>query len=69
MEKKWREENDRIMREYPALGGDWTAPEPVAPPQAPAADAPGPAEAGEADLPPQEELPLPPPERPERELP
>ena len=66
MEKKWREENDRIMREHPALPGEWAAPEPALPPTA-LPEEPG--EIGEADLPPQEELPLAAPERPERELP
>jgi sec-independent protein translocase protein TatB len=27
MEKKWREENERIMREYPALPGEGTIPD------------------------------------------
>ncbi|MBA2770432.1 MAG: twin-arginine translocase subunit TatB [Sphingomonas sp.] len=38
MERKWREENDRIMREYPALADPEPAAEPVADS---AADQPG----------------------------
>jgi sec-independent protein translocase protein TatB len=53
MEKKWREENERIMREFPALD----APQ-MTPPDAPAA-----AEAGSEEP----QLPLPQPEK--RELP
>jgi sec-independent protein translocase protein TatB len=44
MEKKWQADNDRIMREHPAIGGDsdWGKPAPEAtagqrPPAAPAA--------------------------------
>ncbi len=49
MEKKWREENERIMREYPAIGAD------------PAADAKAFLGTDEtaADLPPPEQRELP----------
>jgi len=68
MEKKWREENERIMREFPTAG-DWTAAEAL---PAPASEPAPPSETvGEQD-PPQEELPLPEPPPPgdsRRELP
>lgn len=35
MEKKWREENERIMREFPALGDAELPPEPVVDEQPP----------------------------------
>ncbi len=35
MEKKWAEENERIMREHPPLPEPVTEPAPVAPPPAP----------------------------------
>lgn len=54
MEKKWKEENERIMREYPALPpSDGSEPPPIAP-------------SGVTDLPEASE-PLPPEDR--RELP
>ena len=72
MEKKWREENERIMREHPLAGGVWEAPammpgadgpEPPLPMALPDATAPTPAPEpeGEADppapAPPAEEAP------------
>jgi sec-independent protein translocase protein TatB len=65
MEQKWREENERIMREHPA-GGGW-APVETLPAPAPAAEPPPPP----LD-PDQEQLPLPeppPPSQAGRELP
>ena len=48
MEKKWAAENDRIMREHPAIPGDGAVPdaqmEPLEGPPADAADAPEPAD-------------------------
>jgi sec-independent protein translocase protein TatB len=71
LEKKWRAENERIMRDYPAAG-EWTPAEPVPAPDA-AAEPPLPGIAPpEATEPPQEELPLPEPPSPaetRRELP
>jgi len=55
MERKWREENERIMREFPSVGGS-TPPEPVTETKPDV----------EVD---QEEPPLPLPEPPKRELP
>jgi sec-independent protein translocase protein TatB len=85
MEKKWREENERIMREHPLLGAGAemlpltgpaaTAAEPAwdnAAGLSPAADAAPPeASAPEAAGPDPEapELPLAPPAAPKRELP
>ena len=55
MERKWREENERIMREFPQVDGSTdSSPPPEAKPGA------------EAE---QEEPPLPLPEPPKRELP
>ncbi|MBV8688264.1 MAG: twin-arginine translocase subunit TatB [Alphaproteobacteria bacterium] len=70
MEKKWREENERIMRDHPA-SGEWAPMQPLAGAGAdePPSDA-VPAEPGPP--PPQEELPLPEPPSPaetRRELP
>lgn len=59
MERKWSEENDRIMRDYPALPGDIAA-------QEGGAEA-APENAREADSD-QPALPLPPPDE-RRELP
>ena len=73
MEKKWREENERIMREFPT-SGDWAPVEALpAPENEPTASLPpsGPEPTvGEQD--PQDELPLPeppPPAETRRELP
>jgi sec-independent protein translocase protein TatB len=66
MEKKWRDENARIMREHPAAIGTW---DPASPPPALEGSPPVvaaatlPPEIGEAD-----ERPAPPP-RPEEPLP
>ena len=55
MEKKWREENERIMREYPAIPGEMPTPdEPTLPLE---------------DLPPLDETPAAPRPPGERELP
>ena len=54
MEKSWREENERIMREYPAVAADFAAEaeeQPPLPLEAPEPDAP-------ADVPP-DKRPLP----------
>ncbi|HEY0412976.1 MAG TPA: Sec-independent protein translocase protein TatB [Allosphingosinicella sp.] len=74
MEKKWREENDRIMREHPVAGA-WTTSDPVPGPEA-AAEPPPPALDPDVAPPPepsaQDELPLPDPPSPaetRRELP
>ena len=76
LEKKWRDENDRIMREHPTAG-EWTAPMPMPAPEA-AAEPPPPALDPAYDAPPlpqesaQEQLPLPEPPPPadvRRELP
>jgi sec-independent protein translocase protein TatB len=72
LEKKWRDENDRIMREHP-VAGEWTSPEPLPAPEA-AAEPPPPALDPDFEPPPepQEELPLPEPPSPSqtrRELP
>jgi sec-independent protein translocase protein TatB len=72
MEKKWREENDRIMREHP-VAGEWSPAESLPAPEA-AAEPPPPAldPDFEPPPPPQEELPLPEPPSPSgtrRELP
>ena len=77
LEKKWREENERIMREHPLInpGAEMlplAAPESAAPvAEAPAADAGMAAPAAEAAAPDPEapELPLGPPAAPSRELP
>lgn len=58
MERKWREENDRIMREFPQSGGSASST-----PPAPPTDVKPEAEAA------QEEPQLPLPEPPKRELP
>ena len=55
MEKKWREENERIMREYPALPGEMPTPD----------EPPLPLE----DLPPLDDTPPAPRPPGERELP
>ncbi|HEX4739062.1 MAG TPA: Sec-independent protein translocase protein TatB [Allosphingosinicella sp.] len=74
MEKKWREENERIMREHPLLDpGAEMLPlaGPPAPPRVPeeaAAATSHPAEAVTPD-PDAPELPLGPPAAPDRELP
>ena len=72
LEKKWRDENDRIMREHP-VAGEWTSPESLPGPEA-AAEPPPPALDPDFEPPPepQEELPLPEPPSPSstrRELP
>ena len=59
LEKRWRDENDRIMKAHPLSGGFETV-EALPPP------AGEPSSGGESE-PPQDELPLPPP--PPRELP
>jgi sec-independent protein translocase protein TatB len=69
MEKKWREENERIMQEHPLLdpGAEMlplAAPAPAAPPVTETS----PAEAAEPH-PEAPELPLGPPPAPDRELP
>jgi sec-independent protein translocase protein TatB len=49
MEKKWRAENDRIMREFPASGDPVALPDPTyAPPVGPTAPEPPAGEAGQA---------------------
>lgn len=58
MEKKWREENDRIMREHPPLPDYTAAEEPPLPPAPPSADEPR-LPLGEAELPPPEKRELP----------
>jgi sec-independent protein translocase protein TatB len=40
MEKKWRAENERIMRDYPAAGDPAALPDPQTPSPPPAADQP-----------------------------
>jgi sec-independent protein translocase protein TatB len=73
MEKKWREENERIMRDHPLLG---PAPgmtpladaAPAEPAWEPAAEA-SPETAASAPDPNAPELPLGPPAAPDRELP
>ena len=71
MEKKWREENERIMRQFPTAG-EWSPVEALPAPAAEAEAALGPpADEGEQDRS-QEELPLPeppPPGETRRELP
>ena len=69
MEKKWRADNERIMREHPAVSdqSDWgkpaltgpedSRPKPIAPPR-PSLEAPAPAPAGAV---PRPEHPSPPP--------
>jgi sec-independent protein translocase protein TatB len=75
LEKKWREENERIMREHPLLDpGAEMLPLPAPPAPAPAAadgSVPTPHPAPEAVAPDPEapELPLDPPAAPKRELP
>ena len=59
LEKRWRDENEQIMKAHP-LAGDFETVEALPPP---AAEPPG----DGASEPPQDELPLPPP--PPRELP
>jgi sec-independent protein translocase protein TatB len=76
MEKKWREENERIMREHPLLDPNAemlpltgpTAPAPVADAPAETTSPPPHAEAAAPD-PEAPELPLGPPAAPTRELP
>jgi sec-independent protein translocase protein TatB len=58
LEKRWRDENDRIMKAHP-LSGEFETVEALPPPDGTAA--------GTEAEPPQDELPLPPP--PPRELP
>ncbi|MFN3944161.1 MAG: Sec-independent protein translocase protein TatB [Allosphingosinicella sp.] len=73
MEKKWKAENERIMREHPMPASadaademsDWGRP--AAPPAAPALAPPAPAAA--APAPPPREGPPPPPAPEPRELP
>jgi sec-independent protein translocase protein TatB len=65
MERKWSEENDRIMREYPALPDDIAAAEGAAPETARETDPSTSSGQAEADQP---ALPLPPPDE-RRELP
>lgn len=78
MEKKWREENERIMREHPLLdpGAEMlplagpTTPPPAL--EAPTAEAPAATETSPGDAardPDAPELPLGPPAAPTRELP
>jgi sec-independent protein translocase protein TatB len=71
-EKKWREETDRIMREFPVVG-EWAPVDALPAPEAAAEPAPPPLDAEiEAQPAPQEELPLPeplPPGETRRELP
>jgi sec-independent protein translocase protein TatB len=72
MEKKWREENERIMRDHPLIdpGAEMqplAGPAPAESGWQPAADVPAePAAAPDAEAP---ELPLGPPAAPDRELP
>ena len=55
MEKKWASENERIMREHPALPDDSDFQEPVMEPlEKPAAEQSGPAD-NAADLPPEDD--------------
>jgi sec-independent protein translocase protein TatB len=72
MEKKWREENERILREHPfaaplADPAALEAPAEVPPAEVPPAEAP-PAEAPPADVPPAEHRAAPAPPKPD-ELP
>jgi sec-independent protein translocase protein TatB len=84
LEKKWREENERIMREHPLMnpGAEMlplAAPGSAAPPAeaaweppaetAPVPDAPAPARAAAVPDPNAPELPLGPPSTGDRELP
>ena len=62
MEKKWREENDRIMRENPLTGGVWEAPA-LAGAEAEAAKPETPAEAAVPETP--AEVAVVPPEAPD----
>src|SRR5438128_4823128 len=55
MEKKWREENDRIMREHP-IAGEWAPVDALPAPETPDAAEPPPTPALDPD---QEQLPLP----------
>lgn len=75
MEKKWREENERIMREYPQAlpypGADFGAPANAGDQTSEVTEASSstgwtPASAGEQDEP---QLPLPPPDTSQRPLP
>jgi len=68
MEKKWREENERIMREHP-IAGEWAPVDALPAPVTPEAAEPPPTPALDPD---QEQLPLPeppPPHETRRELP
>jgi sec-independent protein translocase protein TatB len=68
MEKKWREENDRIMREHP-IAGEWAPVDALPAPATPDSAEPPPTPALDPD---QEQLPLPeppPPHETRRELP
>jgi sec-independent protein translocase protein TatB len=68
LEKRWRDQNEAIMRDYPAQAA-WETGETLPAPgseTAPSAD-PAPPSGAEPDPSPQEELPLPP--GPPRELP
>jgi sec-independent protein translocase protein TatB len=73
MEKKWREENERIMRDHPPLP-EWDAPAPAAeggqalPAAEAAPEAPAPAPAAPA-APPEGEMPPPRSDEDPRELP
>lgn len=65
MEKKWREENDRIMREHP-VAGEWAPVEALPAPEAAAEPPPPPLDPDQDELP----LPEPPPaHETRRELP
>ena len=63
MEKKWKAENERIMREHADLMASVTAPHealpaPAAPAESPAAEAPKPVAAEEPMLPPEPAAPV-----------
>ncbi|HEX8668554.1 MAG TPA: Sec-independent protein translocase protein TatB [Allosphingosinicella sp.] len=74
MEKKWREENERIMREHPALPS-WDAPTPgadgsaAAPPPADPAPEAEPSPPAASAAPPEGEMPPPRSDEDPRELP
>ncbi len=67
LERQWREENERIMREYPAIGAQVSAegydedqpPLPLAPPGDVPAPSPEPASSSSAGAPPEERRELP----------
>lgn len=65
LEKRWRDQNERIMTEFPAQAA-WEPAEALPAPGA-AAEPASPVEPAPPQAPPQEELPLPP--GPPRELP